>query len=91
MPALKALVRRSPVPVTLDVQAEARLPERIEVTAYYIASEALTNAAKHASASAVRVTLNAAGGVVRLSVGDDGVGGADPGGRLRPGRPQRPH
>ncbi len=80
VPALKALVRRSPVPVTLDVRADTRLPERIEVTAYYIVSEALTNAAKHASASAVRVTLNAAGGVVRLSVGDDGVGGADPAG-----------
>ena len=80
VPALKALARRSPVPVTLDVRAKARLPERIEVTAYYVVSEALTNVARHARASAVRVTVDAADGVVRLSVRDDGVGGADPAG-----------
>ena len=77
-PALKVLARRSPVPVTLDVRAKERLPERIEVTAYYVVSEALTNAARHAGASAVRVTLDAADGIARLSVSDDGVGGADP-------------
>ena len=78
VPALKVLARRSPVPVILDVRAKARLPERIEVTAYYVVSEALTNAARHAGASAVRVTLDAADGIARLSVSDDGVGGADP-------------
>jgi signal transduction histidine kinase len=77
-PALKALVRRSPLPVTLQVQLAGRLPERVEVTAYYVVSEALANAAKHAAASAVHVEVGAAGGVLRLAVRDDGVGGADP-------------
>jgi hypothetical protein len=54
-PALKALARRSPVPVTLEVRLPGRLPERVEVTAYYVVSEALANAAKHAGASAVHV------------------------------------
>ena len=78
VPALRALTRRSPVPVALDLRAEERLPERIEITAYYVISEALTNAAQHANATAVRVTAETAGGVVRLSVSDDGAGGADP-------------
>ena len=55
-----------------------RLPEHIEVTAYYVASEALANAAKHARASVVHVRVDMAGGVLRLDVRDDGVGGADP-------------
>ena len=76
--ALKTLARRSPVPVELAVQTGTRLPERTEVTAYYLVSEALANAAKHAKASAVRVAVDAAGEVVRVSVCDDGVGGADP-------------
>jgi len=79
-PALKGIALRSPIPVALDLQAHDRLPERIEVTAYYVASEALTNAAKHSRASAVHVTLTAADGDVRLSISDDGVGGADPAG-----------
>jgi signal transduction histidine kinase len=77
-PALKTLARRSPIPVELDMKTTARLPERIEVTAYYTVSEALANAAKHSSASAVHVAVEAADGVVRLLVRDDGVGGADP-------------
>jgi signal transduction histidine kinase len=79
VPALEALARRSPVPVVLNVRAGARLPERAEVTSYYVVSEALANAAKHAHASAVRVAVDVADGVLRLSVSDDGVGGADPG------------
>jgi signal transduction histidine kinase len=78
-PALKALARRSPVPVVLNVRVGARLPERAEVTAYYVVSEALANAAKHARASAVGVTVDVVDGVLRLSVSDNGVGGADPG------------
>ena len=78
VPALRALTRRSPVPVALDLRAAERLPERIEITAYYVISEALTNAAQHANATAVRVTVETAGGVVRLSVSDDGAGGVDP-------------
>jgi signal transduction histidine kinase len=77
-PALKTLARRSPVPVVLDVSVEGRLPERVEVAAYYIVSEMLTNAAKHAQASAVTVEIASAGGALHISVQDDGVGGADP-------------
>ena len=76
-PALKTLARRSPVPVELSVRAEGRLSEPIEVGAYYIVSEALTNAAKHARASSVAVDVEALDGVLRLCVRDDGVGGAD--------------
>jgi signal transduction histidine kinase len=76
--ALKTLARRSSVPVELDVRARGRLPERIEVATYYIAAEALTNAAKHADASVVRVAVEASEGVLRLSISDDGGGGADP-------------
>jgi PAS domain S-box-containing protein len=79
-PALKGIARRSPIPVELDLQTHDRLPERVEVTAYYVVSEALTNAAKHSQASAVHVTVTVADGNVRLSVIDDGVGGADPAG-----------
>jgi signal transduction histidine kinase len=77
-PALRTLARRSPVPVVLAVDSEHRLPEPIEVAAYYVVSEALTNAAKHASASAVHVDVAMNGEELRLAIRDDGVGGADP-------------
>ena len=76
--ALKSLARRSPVPVRLELGTNARLPEQVEVAAYYVAAEALANAAKHAHAAAIHVTLEEACGTVRLSVSDDGVGDADP-------------
>jgi PAS domain S-box-containing protein len=76
--ALKTLARRSAVPVRLEVRAETRLPEPVEVAAYYIVSEALTNTAKHAHASAVHVVVEARDGVLGLSIHDDGRGGADP-------------
>ena len=76
-PALKALARRSAVPVHLDVPVQQRLPESIEIAAYYAVSEALTNAAKHAHASQVRVRATVLGGTLHVTVGDDGVGGAD--------------
>jgi signal transduction histidine kinase len=76
-PAFKALSRRSAVPVELYVSAERRLPEYIEVAAYYVASEALTNVAKHASASVVTIELDAQDTMLRLEIRDDGVGGAD--------------
>jgi signal transduction histidine kinase len=76
-PALKALARRSSVPVELDVEP-ARLPERVEAAAYYVVSEALTNAAKHAQASHVSVAAKADGAGLDLAIADDGVGGADP-------------
>jgi signal transduction histidine kinase len=75
-PAIKALARRSTVPVKLDLDIERRLPEPIEVAAYYVVSEALANTAKHARASIAHVELRAADGRLQLSVSDDGVGGA---------------
>ncbi|MDX6244964.1 MAG: hypothetical protein QOE76_2687 [Frankiales bacterium] len=77
-PAVRMLARRCPIPVEVDVRAAARLPERVEVAAYYIVSETLTNAAKHANASVVHVDVEAVDGILRLRVGDDGAGGADP-------------
>jgi PAS domain S-box-containing protein len=77
-PALKTLARRSAVPVELDVPAGTRLPEPVEVAVYYVVSEALTNAAKHAHASVVHVGVEARDGVLELSIRDDGSGGADP-------------
>jgi signal transduction histidine kinase len=76
-PALGALARRSAVPVDLDVQVTGRLPETAEVAAYYAAAEAVTNTAKHARASAVKVEVAARDRVVHLRVSDDGRGGAD--------------
>jgi signal transduction histidine kinase len=77
--ALSGLARRSAVPVDLNLRAERRLPGHVEVAAYYVVSEALTNAAKHAHASHVNVELDAHDGCLRLAIRDDGVGGADPG------------
>jgi PAS domain S-box-containing protein len=77
-PALETLARRSPIPVTVDMHADTRLPENVELTAYYVASEALTNAAKHAHASEVGVTVDVDDRWIVLTVRDDGVGGADP-------------
>jgi PAS domain S-box-containing protein len=76
-PALKALGRRSNVRVKLDVEFKDRLPDQVEVAAYYTVSEALTNASKHANAERVWVSLRAEDDVLLLSVRDDGVGGAD--------------
>ena len=75
--ALKALARRSAVPVDLDVRTETRLPAAVEVAAYYVVSEALANTAKHAHASVVRVTVDVRRGMLELLVRDDGSGGAD--------------
>jgi signal transduction histidine kinase len=77
-PALRTLARRSAVPVELEFGAEERLPEPVEVAAYYVISEALTNTAKHAHASYARVAVQQRDSVLWLSVGDDGVGGAEP-------------
>jgi signal transduction histidine kinase len=77
-PALRTLARRSPIPVQLEVRAAERLPERIEVATYYVVAEVLTNAAKHAHASVVNVDVEAVDGVLRITVRDDGAGGADP-------------
>jgi signal transduction histidine kinase len=76
--ALKALARRSAVPVELDLRAGRRLPDHVEVAVYYAVSEALANAAKHARASGVHVELEAPDATLRLVIRDDGIGGADP-------------
>jgi signal transduction histidine kinase len=77
-PALKALARRSAVPVEVDVHLQERLPAPVEVAAYYVVSEAVTNAVKHARASVAQVDVRARDSRLHLSVRDDGVGGADP-------------
>ena len=77
-PALRALARRSPVPVNLNLRIPGRLADRVEIGAYYIVSEALANAAKHANAGLVEVVAEAGRRVLSLTVRDDGVGGADP-------------
>jgi signal transduction histidine kinase len=76
-PALRALARRSAVPVSLDVRVKGRLPEPVEVAAYYAVAEALTNMAKYAHASAAEVEATADEGVLQVRVRDDGRGGAD--------------
>ena len=76
VPALGGLARRSIVPVHLDVRINARLPEQIELAAYYVVAESLTNAAKHADADSIDVEVLAGAGVVRVCVRDDGRGGA---------------
>jgi signal transduction histidine kinase len=80
LPALKALARRSTVPVRLAVQTDRRLPEQVVIAAYYLVAEALTNIAKHAHASAVTVAVETDDTVLRVRVRDDGRGGADLGG-----------
>jgi signal transduction histidine kinase len=78
--ALKALGRRSAVPVELHAQIEGPLTDQVEVAAYYVVAEALTNAAKHARASVVQLDVTTNDGTITLMVRDDGVGGAAPGG-----------
>jgi signal transduction histidine kinase len=75
-PALRTLARRSPLPVELSVTSDSRYPPSVEVAAYYVVSEALTNTTKHANASAAEVVLWEQGDVLHLRVSDDGVGGA---------------
>jgi len=68
------------VPVELDLNVDRRLSESVEVAAYYVVAEALTNAAKHAQASVVTVSAVAHDDELRLKICDDGVGGATAGG-----------
>jgi PAS domain S-box-containing protein len=78
-PALRALARRSTIPVALDLTTEGRLAEPIEAAAYFVASEALANATKHAQASRIDLSLAPRDGGLLLSIRDDGIGGADSG------------
>jgi signal transduction histidine kinase len=77
-PALRSLACRSAVPVELDVDVEGRLPDRVEVAAYYVVAEALTNTARHAHAAEIKVSAKATDGHLDLMISDDGAGGADP-------------
>jgi signal transduction histidine kinase len=77
-PALRALARRSGVRAEVRVDIDERLPERVEVAGYYVVSEALTNVAKHAGPAAVRIEASVVDGALRLTVSDNGTGGADP-------------
>jgi signal transduction histidine kinase len=76
-PALDALVARVPVPVTLEVQAEGRLPGPVESAAYFVVSEGLANVAKYSQATQASVCVRRVDGRVTVEVSDDGVGGAD--------------
>jgi signal transduction histidine kinase len=76
-PALKAIARRSPVPTEVSVDIPARLSDPVEVCAYFVVSEALANAAKHAAASAVWIDARVSADGLRVSVRDDGKGGAE--------------
>jgi signal transduction histidine kinase len=77
-PAMRTLARRSAIPVELETDIDGRLPEPIEVAAYFVASEAVANATKHAQASRIEVSLSTDDTSLMLSICDDGVGGADP-------------
>ena len=77
-PALEALARRSPVPVELKVDLPARPPASLESAAYFLVSEALTNVAKYAEATAAHVFVTEADGLLVIEIEDDGIGGADP-------------
>jgi signal transduction histidine kinase len=79
-PALSALAHRAPLPVEIDDVPDERLPEPVEAAAYYLIAEAITNVAKHAHASHVAVSVLRDNGRVLVSIADDGIGGADPGG-----------
>jgi signal transduction histidine kinase len=78
--ALEVLAARAPLPVEIDVRLSERLPDPIEATAYYVASEALANVVKHAEADSARVCAQRLDGRALVEVADDGVGGADPNG-----------
>ena len=76
--ALAALARDFPVPVDLKVTT-AQLPPGLAAAAYFVCAEALVNAAKHAAAARVAVTVSASQDRLRVEITDDGLGGADPG------------
>jgi signal transduction histidine kinase len=77
--AIETLARRAPLPVELASVEHERLPEAIELAAYFVVAEALTNVAKYAGASHAKVNVGRENGRLVVEVADDGVGGADPG------------
>jgi signal transduction histidine kinase len=76
--ALETLASRAPVPVELGRLPSERLPEAIELAAYFVVAEALTNVAKYAAATHAAVNIERSNGRLMVEVADDGVGGADP-------------
>jgi signal transduction histidine kinase len=75
--ALQALASRSPVPATVSCPAAERLPEPVELAAYFVACEALANVAKYAHATSASIRVSRRDGAVAIEIADDGVGGAD--------------
>jgi signal transduction histidine kinase len=76
-PALDSLANRSPTPATVTYEAQDRFPQAVELAAYFVASEALTNVAKYARATHATVRVRRVGRVAVIEIADDGVGGAD--------------
>jgi signal transduction histidine kinase len=76
--AVRDAAGNAPVPIDLDLRLDDRLPEAVEVTAYFVVVEALANVAKHSEASRAGVTAAVRDGHLHLDVRDDGRGGADP-------------
>ncbi len=76
--ALETLAADAPLPVRLNVGLDGRLPDQVEVAAYYVASESLANIAKHAQATSASIDVARANGRIVVEIVDDGVGGADP-------------
>jgi len=77
--ALDELCHRAALPAHLQLDVDRRLPDQVESAAYYVVSEALTNAAKHSHASEVQVKATCPGELLIIEVADDGIGGAAPG------------
>jgi signal transduction histidine kinase len=75
--AVEALASRAPLPVEVGALPGERLPEQVELAAYFVVSETLTNVAKHASAKQASVAVGKTNGRLAVEVSDDGVGGAD--------------
>jgi signal transduction histidine kinase/uncharacterized protein YhfF len=78
-PALRGLGLRSPLPLRVVALPDTRLPEPVEVTIYYLVSEALSNAVKHAAATELQLRVERRGAALVAEVADDGAGGADAG------------
>ena len=88
--ALESLAARAPVRVTLDVELGERPPPQLEVAAYYLIAEGLTNVAKYAEAESATIAIMRENGSLVVELSDDGKGGADPRRRVRPARAGRP-
>ena len=78
-PAIQAMAQRNHTPVKVDIPGE-RYPPHVETTTYFVVAEALTNAAKHARATKIAVSVNVDAGTLVVCIADDGIGGANPDG-----------